>query len=293
MRTIMKTIPVTALMIGLLGAMPAQANLLFDDFNGNSLDQSTWRLPTGPGTFFGRTQIKPPGFFQGVDYTPKVSNGTVILQLDTHNRSDPNNNSFWGHEIQSFQTFLPGDDGLSIKSRMRFLGSPPGGLVGGFFTWGLDGGTMIRDEIDFELLTNNLSGDFLFTNVYNNTDFSQNGVGGLLNIPGYDMTDWNTYEIRWLPESIEWLVNDQLVRTYNGVVDGNPSEVRINLWAPNEGFRDAYNFFLQPANAANNQTYQLEIDYVSVSQVPLPASVWLFFSGMAALIGFARRKHNI
>ena len=69
--------PITILLVTLVLGAPTQAmTLLFDDFDGSSLDLEVWRLPTGPGTFFGRTQIKPPS------EAPVVSGGTIVLQLD-------------------------------------------------------------------------------------------------------------------------------------------------------------------------------------------------------------------
>ncbi len=274
----------------LLSSQVSGSTLFLDDFNGNSLNQEAWRLPTGDGTFFGRTQIKPPSY-AGRNVSPVVAGGTVTLQLDTYNPSGPG--SFWGQEIQTRQTFLPGangvsDNGVSFETRMRFNGAPAAGLVGGFFTWGFDGS--IRDEIDVELLTNDLNGDRYFTNLYNDTDFNNLGLGGFINTPGYDMSEWNTYEILWLPDRIQWFLNGAQVREQLAIVDGNPSELRLNIWAPNEGFREAYSRFLQPAfNAEDNRQYQLEIDYVKVSDVPLPPALLLFSSALA-LLGFARGR---
>ena len=175
---------------------------------------------------------------------------------------------------------------------MRFKGAPAGGLVGGFFTWGFDGS--IRDEIDVELLTNDLNGDRYFTHLYNNTDFNSLGLGGFINTPGYNMAEWNTYEILWLPDRIQWFLNGAQVREQLAILDGNPSELRLNIWAPNEGFRDAYNGSLQPAfnqiaNQIANQQYELESDYVKISDVPLPPALLLFSSALA-LLGFARGR---
>ena len=158
----------------LLSGNVFSATLFFDDFNGSSLDEAAWRLPTGNGTFYGRTQIKPPAF-NGQNLRPEVAGGSVTLQLDTYNASDPNANSFWGHEIQTRQTFLPGADGVSIETRMRFLNTPAGGLVGGFFTWGYDNNSGIRDEIDVEILSNDLTAERFLTNVYNNDTFNDAG----------------------------------------------------------------------------------------------------------------------
>ena len=263
------------------------ATLFFDDFNGSSLDEAAWRLPTGDGTFFGRTQIKPPEF-NGQNLRPVVTGGTATLQLDTYNASDNSANSFWGQEIQTRQTFLPGANGVSIETRMRFLDTPAGGLVGGFFTWGFDG--TIRDEIDVELLSNDLSRNRFFTNLYNNDTFSDAGDSAFAGLPGFDMTEWNTYEIRWLPDRIQWLLNGSQVREQIAIVDDHPGEVRLNIWAPDEGFAAAYNGALQPTDLAGNQQYQLEIDYVRVSSVPLPPALLLFSSALTLLAWFGRRR---
>ena len=275
-----------ALPIWVLASGNAFGAILFlDDFNGTSLNQTVWRLPTGGGTFYGRTQIKPPEF-NSQNLRPVVAGGSVTLQLDTYNASGPG--SFWGHEIQTFEKFLPGTQGISIETRMRFLGTPPRGLVGGFFTWGYDGA--IRDEIDTELLTNDLAAERIFTNVYNNADFNTAGIAANAGLAGFDMTDWNTYGILWLPDRIQWLVNGTQVREQIITVAGHPSEVRLNIWAPNDGFSNAYNGDLQPAaSAGNNQQYQLEIDYVRVSSVPLPPALLLFSSALA-LLGWAGRR---
>ena len=295
--TIFKPLKKTALL-----ALPAclllsgnvySATLFFDDFNGSSLDETAWRLPTGDGTFYGRTQIKPPEY-QGQDLRPVVANGSVTLQLDTYNPSDPSANSFFGQEIQTRETFLPGAAGITIETRMRFLGTPAPGLVGGFFTWGYDPVTGIRDEIDVELLTN--IPNELFTNLYNDDSFADLGDAGFATQAGFDITNWNTYAINWLPDRVQWLINGTQVREVLQTVDGHPSEVRLNIWAPDPGFNAAYNSSLQPTDAAGNMEYELEIDYVQVSStavVPVPAALWLFASGLLGLVGTARRHRKV
>jgi len=287
-RTALLALPVCLLLSG----NASGTTLFFDDFNGSSLDESVWRLPTGNGTFYGRTQIKPPSYF-GQDLRPVVAGGSVTLQLDTYNASDPNTNSFWGHEIQTRQTFLPGADGISIETRMRFLDTPPGGLVGGFFTWGYDSNSGLRDEIDVELLTNDLAAnrERLLTNVYNNTTIDGPGNSAFAGLAGFDMTQWNTYEILWLPDRIQWILNGTQIREQIVTVGTHPSEVRLNIWAPDEGFGAAYNAALQPTDLAGNQQYELEIDYVRVSSVPLPPALLLFSSALTLLAWAGRRRH--
>ncbi len=262
-----------ALVAGISHAEP----VLFDDFDGNSLDLGVWRLPIGPGTFFGRTQIKPPS------EAPTVSGGTVVLQLDTHNpTANEPGDSFWGHEIQSLEAFSIGE-GLSIRSRVRFLGSPPGGLVGGFFTFGLN--FPIRDEIDFELLSADLGNEMIFTNVFDDDDFSQAGDFLHLGAPGFDLTEFVEYEIRWLPDRVQWYIDGALIREEVGTVPDDPSEVRVNLWAPSDSFAQAYDATLQPAaSPAANQEYELEIDFIEVTAVPEPSGLPVIMVGMVVIL---------
>ena len=189
--------------------------------------------------------------------------------------------------------FLPGASGISIETRMRFVDTPAAGLVGGFFTWGYDVATNIRDEIDVELLTNDLAAnrERLLTNVYNNAAINDPGDSAFAGLPGFDMTEWNTYEILWLPDRIQWLLNGTQLREQMITVANNPSEVRLNIWAPNDGFSAAYNSTLQPTDFTGNQQYRLEIDYVQVTSVPLPPALLLFPSALMLLAWIGRRRY--
>src|SRR5262245_3829943 len=74
---------------------PPQANagqvLVRDDFEAAALDTSVWLTPEGPGTFFGRTQIRPPS------EPPKTSGGALHLAVDTFNPTALRpGDSFWG-----------------------------------------------------------------------------------------------------------------------------------------------------------------------------------------------------
>ena len=243
------------------------ATLLFDDFSGSSLNLSLWYLPQGAGTFFGRTQIKPP-VFNGQNLRPVVTGGNVTLQLDTYNASALTpGDSFWGHEIRTQQTFTAGS-GISIQARMRYLGTPPGGIVGGFFTYAVVG-SPIPDEVDFELLTNDLGSEKILTNLFDSQNPSPSGDVQHQTVPGLDLTAWNTYEIRWLPDRVQWFINGTQIRQRLGAVPNDPSEVRLNLWVPGAGFSVAYNGALQPAaTLPANQTFKVQIDFVQVETIP-------------------------
>ena len=271
------------LIMSLASSVPSFAEtLLFDDFDGNAIDLGVWRLPTGPGTFFGRTQIKPPS------EPPIVGGGTIVLQLDTFNPTAQSpGDSFWGQEIQTLESFSVGS-GLSIKSHMRFLGSPPGGLVGGFFSFAL--AFPIRDEIDFELLSNDLGDEMIFTNVFEDDDFSSPGDFAHLAVQDLDLTQFAEYEIRWLPDRVQWYVDGLLIREELDTLPDDPSEVRLNLWAPDMFFTQAFDAALQPAaTAAANQEFELEIDFVEVTALPEPGTTTGTLAGGMALYALRRR----
>ena len=91
------------LILGLAVAWPALADdlvLLRDDFDGSALDTAKWFVPIGSGTFFGRTQIRPPS------EVLTVAGGVIRLQVDTFNpTAEEAGDSFWGSEIDTIETF--------------------------------------------------------------------------------------------------------------------------------------------------------------------------------------------
>jgi hypothetical protein len=247
---------------------PAIAAVVFsDDFNGASLDTTKWKLPTGPGSFLGRTQLRPPG------QEPGVANGIVRLRLDTHNPSARvPGDSFFGTEIMTRQLFSRGT-GLAFVARGRVVNlvdiPTPCGLVASVFTYKTD--ERVRDEMTFEMLTNDLVAGRrrLLTNVFNDDDFSQPGRPVFVSPPGYDMTQFNTYKIVWRPNQVQWFVNGVLQRTKRLEMPDQEMNLRLNFWAPDAHFAQAYCAALQPApSAATNKTYYYEVDYVMVTTEP-------------------------
>ena len=132
-------------------------------------------------------------------------------------------------------------------------------------------GDLVRDEIDHELLSNDNSR--VFTNYWNDGSFAGDDAGGdpewLIPPNSYDATQFNDYRVDWLPNRINWYVNDDLVRTKTGVaVPDDPMNYRMNLWVPDDTFSQAYNAALQPAtSAAENQNYRMEIDDVEITRL--------------------------
>jgi hypothetical protein len=244
--------------------------LLRDDFDGPVLDTALWFVPTGPGTFFGRTQIRPPS----VPLT--LTGGVIRLQLDTFNPSAliPGD-SFFGSEIDTIATYAV-ETGLSFRARVRFAPGVPGGLVGSLFSFVFLPAIPGHDEIDFELLSNDVAAanERVLTNVFDDDDFSQPGDKEFANVAGLDLEEFHEYEIRWFASKLEWYVDDVLVRTETDTVPNDPQNVRLNFWAPDSFFAEAFDGALIPAASAGaNQIWFYEVDFVEIRRLTPSAPV--------------------
>ena len=194
--------------------------IMRDDFNGSALDRAFWFLPEGEGTFFGRTQIRPPS------QSPQVINGVMRLRLDTHNpTAQIPGDSFWGSEIVSSQTF-PVSSGIAFSTRARFVTPISPGLVGGFFGYALNPSRTLRDEIDFELLSNNLGG--VLTNLFTAEGFLSAGRPQVAS--EVDLAAFNEFQVEWRPDRVVWRVNGAVVRDESSRVPTQPMQVRLNIW---------------------------------------------------------------
>lgn len=250
---------------GMQRAVSADALVLLrDDFDGSSLDSTRWVVPTGPESYFGRTQIRPPS------EPLTVSGGVIRLQLDTYNPdAQTPGDSFFGSEIDTIDSY-PVETGLYFEARVRLQGPVPAGLVGGFFSYVFLPPDR-RDEIDFELLSNDLVAgqERVLTNVFDDDDFSQPGVKSFAVVSGLDLGAFNTYAVLWQSNRIEWFVNGESVREETVKVPDDPMTVRLNFWAPDSNFAEAYSAALTPAvTEPENEIYFFEVDYVEIRRVP-------------------------
>jgi hypothetical protein len=164
---------------------------------------------------------------------------------------------------------------------MRLKPTTVGGLVDGFFLFDVTRenppGTLVRDEIDFELISNQAVGAATqdpFTNYWNDEPFSSDpGDGQFVNVAGLDLTQFQTYKVEWTPQHMKWYVNNQLVRTQTSNVPNDPMKLHFNLWAPDSTFADAFNAALTPAASPGaNQTYAVQVDHVEVNRINTAAS---------------------
>jgi len=278
--------------VSIAGSAAGQV-LLHDEFDGSSLDTTRWFVPTGDGTFLGRTQIRPPS------EALTVSGGVIRLRLDTHNPTAlVPGDSFWGSEIDSVDSFSV-EDGLSFWARVRLVAPVPGGLVGSLFSFVFLPGIPGRDEIDFELLTNDVAAaeERVLTNVFDDDDFAQPGDFAFAAVNGLDLTDFHVYEVRWYPDRVEWVVDGSIVRTETDTVPDDPQNVRLNFWAPDAAFAAAYDPGLQPAaDPQDNETFFYEVDEVRVARIAsavpaLPRLGWALLASVlvATAWGMASR----
>ena len=260
--------------------------LLSEDFNGTgNIDTSVFRVPFGgDGSFLGRTQLvtDPAEIAQQV-------NGAAVLELNTFFDGDPGG-AFLGDEIITRRNFAVGG-GLSVEYRARIDGSSipagVGGVINGLFLFStprVDGsGTLIRDEIDVaELLTNEVvSGqNRVLTNVFSDEGFTSAGNGAFAAPNLVDLTQFNDYRVDWTPDSVDFFINGQLVRSETNAVPNEPQTVRANIHAFNDSFAEAFDAALQPAASAEaGQTIRAEIDSLQITRFDTELSDNLLVNG--------------
>ncbi len=267
--------------------------LLLDNFDDTSgpvaaqgdgiVDVSTFRAPFGgDSAFAGRTQFRfvLPSENIAAGVAGSTDGKVAVLNLDTFDSitSTPGS-TFLGTDLISKQNFARGG-GLRMTTRMRIDASTAaqGGIVAAPFLFDVSResspGTLVRDEIDHELLTNESVGGTphrTFTNVWNDGPFVGPGSGGtpqFINNPsGFDITQFHDYRTDWTPSSVKYYIDGTLVRTESSVVPDDPMRAHVNFWVPDAGFVDAYDgTFLAAATAGANTNFKLELDRLEIER---------------------------
>lgn len=262
--------------------------LLVDEFDGTRgdpafhpggvVDVTTYRVPFG-GTngddFVGRTNFRFTLPQDGVTtLAPGSTDGKVaVLNLDTYNPGSPGA-SFLGSDVITKRNFGVGG-GLRMTTRMRVQAGTPGGLVAAPFLYDVQResppGTLVRDEIDHEIITNfaqSAGPDNTLTNVWNDGNFASQGAPVTINNPsGFDVTQFHNYRTDWTPSSVKYYIDDTLVRTETSVVPNDPMKAHINFWAPDSTFGAAYNAALTPSATSPGSTYQVEVDRLQIERL--------------------------
>jgi len=261
---------VIIVILACLTALLSQANaqvIIDEQFNGNAVDTSTFTFDSG-NTIFGRVRLN--------SNPPPVQNGTLRLRLQSFNPIDTGD-LFFADEIRTIQTFAPtADFGFSFETRARFVDDAnnplPPGVIGGIFLFGLDANfpnPNERDEIDFELLSNNPMNS-ISTNIFNDDGFNVSGNFMVTPVPGLDLTEFNDYRIEWHIDSIQFFVNDQLIREDTTDLALEPQDFRLNINAQGPEFPAAFSSLIQPtANPADNQIVIMEVDSLVITQLQI------------------------
>ena len=251
--------------------LPLQASfaqvIIDEQFDGNAVDTSIFTFDDG-NTIFGRVRLNSGA--------PPVQNGTLRLRLQSFNPIDTGN-LFLADEIRTRRTFTPTENfGFSFETRARFVDDASNplnrGVIGGIFLFGVDANfpdVNERDEIDFELLSNNPQNS-ITTNIFNDADFNSSGDFVITSVPGLDLTQFNDYRIEIQLDRTRFFVNDQLIREETSNLALEPQDFRLNINTQGPGFAAAFSADIQPtANPADNEIWIMEVDSLLITQIPL------------------------
>lgn len=266
-------------------APTASGQILFvDEFDGTHgdaafhpggvVDVTSYRAPFGGEDFVGRTNFR---FALPQDGVTTAASGSTdgkvaVLNLDTFN---PNaaGATFLGTDVVSKRNYAVGG-GLRFTTRMRVQAGTPGGLVAAPFLYDVQResppGTLVRDEIDHEIITNfaqSAGPDNTLTNVWNDGNFASAGAPVTINNPtGFDVTQFHDYRTDWSPTSVKYYIDGTLVRTETSVVPDDPMRAHVNFWAPDSSFASAYNAGLTPTATSPGTTYSVEVDRMQIER---------------------------
>ena len=137
--------------------------------------------------------------------------------------------------------------GLRMITRMRVdaATAAQGGMVAAPFLFDVQRemppGTLVRDEIDHELITNNSRHPpphNTFTNVWNDGNFASGGAGQTITNPaGFSIAAFHDYRTDWTASSVKYYIDDVLVRTETSVVPDDPMQAHWNLLGARQHLR--------------------------------------------------------
>ena len=244
----------------------AQTTLFEDQFNGTAWDSAKWDT-YNTSRYLQRTQF-------GNTPTIASENGVKFarFQLKTYN-GDPRYSGTYlrGTEVITKTDFVVGD-GLEIEARLRGKNLPRG-IVFAFIMYNERGvwpETYLRDEIDFEYLTN-FSNDQMWLNIWDDWNPERGGANRstITTAPGLDRNEWHTYKIRWLKDLVLWYVDGVVVRQSTDILPADPMKIHFNIWAAANQWATAYDENL-PVTAvpAENKNFYMDVDYVQVRTLP-------------------------
>ena len=242
-------------------------NIIFsDDFTGTSINTNFWHIPTwrgnGDGTYLGQTQFRcTPSAL------PAVGNSNMSVTVQSFN---PTGWSIFGTDLISNGPLYVGS-GITITARLK-VDTVKKGTVFAFFLYGPPANitNTNHDEIDFEFIGN--YPNYFSTNLYGNEPL---GVGHpqFTQYSGTSaITDYHTYQIVWLPNSVSWYVDGVLIRTVTSAqspIPQGPMFLHFNAWAPDSSWPDAYSAEMSYVTSpSQNQIWSMSVDSVKVESDP-------------------------
>ena len=259
-----------AFALGMAHPSEAQSTVFVDEFDSGSLS-SAWNV-YGTDRSLSRTV-----FGNRPTFATEGTTKYMRLRLDTYNAQYPGS-YLTGTEMHTRTQFAVGG-GVQIEYRVRAPQLPPG-VVWAFFMLGERGVwpySYARDEIDFENLST-LGNGRSWTNIFNDTN-PNTGTGAdsakISNAPGADAGKWMVYKIRWYSDRVEWWFNtgiggsDILVRTETdpALVCDDTQSIRLNIWASDSSWTEAYGDLPVTSNQAQNTSYYFDVDYVRMTSI--------------------------
>lgn len=247
-------------------SLQAQTVVFEDQFNTAAWDTGKWST-YGTDRYLQRTQF-------GNAPTMATESGVQFARfpLKTYN-GDPRYSGTYlrGTEVFSKQIFNVGQ-GLEIEARIRGRNLPRG-IVYAFVMYGERGtwpDTYLRDEIDFEYLTN-FSNDQMWLNIWDDWNPERGGANRstITTASGLDRNDWHIFKMRWTPSVVEWYVDGVVVRRSTDILPADPMQLHLNIWAAASSWATAYDANLPvTATPSENKTYYMDVDWVRVKTLP-------------------------
>ncbi|KAG0306916.1 hypothetical protein BGZ98_001452 [Dissophora globulifera] len=225
-----------------------------------------------PGTVISRTNFSgdPLDAPWTTDFTPnyaRVENGTLVLSLETGKALNKfGNRPGFGTTVSSTRWMLYGTVSARIKA-----GSRSGGIISSFIYRNI----MTGDEIDYEWVgkqPNEVQSNYYWrtppTMDPKDIDYShsrRHDIGQILS------DQYQIYTIEWLPDSLTWFINGQVVRTLlrsevNGTkYPSTPSQIQFSIWDGGLADPETLDWAGGPTDWSDSHPkYEMFVDWVDI-----------------------------
>lgn len=178
------------------------ATVWSDEFNGSKVDGTKWGFSIANKNGWGKNQLQ---YYTNRADNAFLSNGYLVLQANQENYQDSNYTSARMSTQNKFSTMY---GKFEIRAKLPY----GAGMWPGFWMLGEDAtqvGTPACGEIDVMEAVGKFS-DRVFGSIHA-TNYS--GSGTYINKDGFS-NDFHTYSVIWQPGSVQYLVDDQVYKTF-------------------------------------------------------------------------------